>query len=72
MIVTVLAHGGGWDEALVLLAPVALFVALRVLERRRRRRGREPATGRADAGVVDDPDTSGGPAARGEEDREGR
>ena len=24
----VLAHQGGWDEALVLLAPVALFVVL--------------------------------------------
>lgn len=70
MLVTVLAHGGGWDEALVLLVPVVLFVALRVLERRRRRRGREPAAGRADAGG-DGPDTSG-PAARDEEGREGR
>lgn len=33
----VVAHQGGWDELLILLAPVAIFAGLRLLERRRRR-----------------------------------
>lgn len=32
----VLGHQGGWDEVLILLSPVAVFVLLRFLERRRR------------------------------------
>lgn len=31
-----LAHQGGWDEALVLVAPVVLFAVIRLLEKRRR------------------------------------
>jgi hypothetical protein len=36
-----LAHQGGWDEVLVLMAPLALFVVLRILTawRVRRRQG---------------------------------
>lgn len=46
-----IAHQSGWDEALVLLSPVLLFVVLRMLERRRRRsRGVESTDTSAGAG----------------------
>lgn len=35
MIASVLAHQGGWDEALLVLVPVAVFVALLSMANRR-------------------------------------
>lgn len=47
-----IAHQSGWDEALLLLSPVLLFVALRMLERRRRR-SREAERADASGGAGD-------------------
>jgi hypothetical protein len=37
----VVGHQGGWDEGLVVLVPIAIFVALQVWSRRRSRRRRD-------------------------------
>lgn len=57
-----IAHQSGWDEALVLLSPVLLFVLLRMLERRRRR-SRAAERGATSAGA------SGGRAGVGDGER---
>jgi hypothetical protein len=38
---TVLAHQGGWDEGLVVLVPIAIFVVLQLVGRRRGRTRRK-------------------------------
>jgi len=38
----VLAHQGGWDEALMLLGPVVLFVGLVITARRRQKADADP------------------------------
>jgi hypothetical protein len=65
MCVPVLAHQGGWDEALMVLVPIALIVGLLALAIRRAKaiqavRASAPE-GRVDAG---DPVPSGGPGVR--------
>jgi hypothetical protein len=37
----VVAHQGGWDEGLVVLVPIAIFVALQIWGRRRGRTRRK-------------------------------
>jgi hypothetical protein len=41
----VLAHQGGWDEGLVVLVPLLIFVGLQLLGRRRGRRKRPGGRG---------------------------
>jgi cyanate permease len=52
MAVTVLAHQGGWDEALMVLTPVAVFVLLLWLANSRANRVRDE---RAAAEAADHP-----------------
>lgn len=53
MTATVLAHQGGWDEILLVLTPISLFVGLLWLANTRANRAvRE----REAAGAPDDPD----------------
>jgi hypothetical protein len=59
--VTVLAHQGGWDEMLMVLTPVAVFVLLLWMANNRANRARderataEPPIDRADPGLPADP-----------------
>ncbi|MFM7536517.1 MAG: hypothetical protein ACKO91_12105 [Acidimicrobiales bacterium] len=46
--VPVLAHQGGWDEALLVVVPLLVLASLLVLAKRRARRWRERTSGRAD------------------------
>lgn len=53
----VLAHQGGWDEMLMVLAPLVVFAGLLVLARRR-------------AGALDPVEEPPGPAGGTDEDRD--
>jgi hypothetical protein len=57
MCVPVLAHQGGWDEALVVLVPIALIVGLLVLATRRAKAIQAARTSSSAA-----PDREGDPA----------
>ena len=55
---TVLAHQGGWDEMLFVLAPLVVFAGLLVMARRRvdEMEARDEASPAGDAGAPSDPD----------------
>lgn len=57
-----LAHQGGWDEALLVLVPIAAFASLLVVATRRAKaiqRARHEAEGGPDATVADETTPSG-------------
>jgi len=61
MCVPVLAHQGGWDEALVVLVPIALIVGLLVLATRRAKAIQAARASSSAAPDPVDPVTSEGP-----------
>ncbi len=57
----VLAHQGGWDEVLLVLAPLVIFAGLLVVARRRAEE-LEAADGAAATDAADEDQESAGPA----------
>lgn len=55
MVSVILAHQGGWDEALMVLVPIGLFVAVLSVANRRAKRMQAERAGDADteAGIGD-------------------
>lgn len=70
MTAALLAHQGGWDEILLVLAPIAIFAALLVVANRRANSmGGAPGRDRANGDANDRPgDRPGGASGRGRRD----
>lgn len=56
MISAILAHQGGWDEAVFVIAPLVIFGVLLLLARRRVDRLDDPDRPETGASTPDDPD----------------